>query len=134
LASIRTAVNAGADGIFLINQGMSTAQVLAFIPEVARQFASLWIGVNLLGVTPEDVIERIFNLPVRGRDGITPLTQEHSLAIELFLCAPRGVGARRRTTCPSRRMGLVRGGIERVNSYMGGSLGDGGVTTRRVYG
>lgn len=66
LASIQIAADAGADGIFLINQGMSTDQVLAFIPEVAWQFAGLWIGVNLLGVPPEDVIERILQLPVGG--------------------------------------------------------------------
>ena len=66
LGSIQTAVEAGADGIFIINQGMSTSQVLAFIPEIHRQYPSLWIGVNLLGTEPEEVIGLVANLPVGG--------------------------------------------------------------------
>ena len=66
LQSIDTAVGTGADGIFLIDQGMSSAQVLDFIPEVRRRHENLWIGVNLLGSEPEEVLELVAALPVGG--------------------------------------------------------------------
>jgi len=66
LQSIDTAVHAGADGIFLINQGMTASQVLDFIPEVRQRYEQLWIGVNLLGVKPEEVITLVANLSVDG--------------------------------------------------------------------
>ncbi|HJN13816.1 MAG TPA: hypothetical protein QF564_34410 [Pirellulaceae bacterium] len=66
LDSIQTAVECGADGIFLINQGMSTSQVVDFIPEVHRRHKRLWIGINLLGSNPEEVIRLIVDLPVGG--------------------------------------------------------------------
>lgn len=66
LDSIRTAVESEADGIFLINQGMSTSEVLDFIPEVRRRYRNLWIGINLLGSGPEEVLELIDDLPIGG--------------------------------------------------------------------
>lgn len=66
LGSIQTAVESGADGIFVINQGMSTSQVLDFIPEVHLRYESLWIGVNLLSTEPEEVVGLIADLPVGG--------------------------------------------------------------------
>ena len=66
LQSIDTAVRSGADGIFLINQGMSSSQVLDFIPQVRRRHERLWIGVNLLGSEPDAVIVHIASLPVGG--------------------------------------------------------------------
>ena len=66
LDSIRTAVESGADGIFLINQGMSAAQVLELIPEVHQRFEGLWIGVNMLGIKPEALIGRVADLSVGG--------------------------------------------------------------------
>jgi uncharacterized protein len=66
IASIDTAVNSGADGVFLINQGMSDLEVLGFIPEVRQRHEGLWIGVNLLGLKPEDVVGLVASLPVRG--------------------------------------------------------------------
>ena len=66
LDSIWTAVESRADGIFLINQGMSATQVLEFIPEVHRLYEHLWIGVNLLGSRPEKVIGLVADLPVGG--------------------------------------------------------------------
>lgn len=66
LASIQTAVDCNADGVFLINQGMSTAELLAFIPEVNRRHDTLWIGINLLGSNPADVIGMVSDLPVGG--------------------------------------------------------------------
>ena len=66
LTSIQTAVDSGADGVFLINQGMTSEEVLDFVPEVNRLFPDIWIGVNLLGTSPETVIELIADLPVGG--------------------------------------------------------------------
>ncbi len=66
LRSIETAVESGADGIFLINQGMSTSQILDFIPEVHQQYKNLWIGVNFLGTEPEEVIDLVVDLSVGG--------------------------------------------------------------------
>ena len=66
LDSIQTAVQSGADGIFLINQGMSSSQLLGFIPEVHRRYEQLWIGVNLLGSEPEAVIGLVATLPIGG--------------------------------------------------------------------
>lgn len=66
LGSIDTAVESGADGVFLINQGMSTRQILEFIPEVRQRHRDLWMGVNLLGTPPEEVIALIADLPVGG--------------------------------------------------------------------
>ena len=66
LQSIDTAVRSGADGIFLFNQGMSSAQVLDFIPQVYQRHPNLWIGVNLLGTEPEEVIGLVAGLPVGG--------------------------------------------------------------------
>lgn len=66
LRSIQTAVDAEADGIWLINQGMLAPEVLAFIPKVNRLFPKLWIGVNLLGTPPDKMIGCIKDLPVGG--------------------------------------------------------------------
>lgn len=66
MTSIDVAVQSGADGIFLINQGMSSAQVIDFIPQVHRRHETLWIGVNLLGSEPADVVHCIAGLPVGG--------------------------------------------------------------------
>jgi hypothetical protein len=56
LQAIRVAVDAGADGVFLIDQGMSAQQVLALLPRVRQAFPDLWVGLNLLGWDPGDVI------------------------------------------------------------------------------
>ena len=45
---------------------MSTSEVLDFIPEVHRRYRNLWIGVNLLGSRPEEIIELIDDLPIGG--------------------------------------------------------------------
>lgn len=66
LDSVETAISSGADGIFLINQGMTTTEVLDFIPELHRMHENLWIGINLLGTKPEEVIRLVADLPVGG--------------------------------------------------------------------
>ncbi len=66
LQSIETAIDSEADGIFLINQGMSSAQLLDFVLEVHHRFDKLWIGINLLGFHPEDVLLAVAKLPIQG--------------------------------------------------------------------
>lgn len=58
LASVATAVAAGCAGAFLINQGMSTEEVLRLAMEVRARHPSLWLGINLLGATPIETLER----------------------------------------------------------------------------
>jgi predicted TIM-barrel enzyme len=69
LAAVEVAVNAGADGVFLIDQGLDERAVLTLIREVRGRFPSLWIGVNLLTRAPADALA--FALDGGGRiDGI----------------------------------------------------------------
>jgi uncharacterized protein len=86
LDSIRTAVDAGADGIFLIDQGMSSSEVLDFTLVVKGLYPDLWIGVNLLDTEPHMVIPRIKDLPIGGiwsdNAGINELSNDHPLALK----------------------------------------------------
>jgi predicted TIM-barrel enzyme len=69
LAAVDVAVAAGADGVFLINQGLDERAVLALIGEVRGRYPSLWVGVNLLSRAPADALA--FGLAECGRiDGI----------------------------------------------------------------
>jgi len=70
LDSIALAVEVGAPGIFLINQGMGTDDVLALMKEVKGLHPSLWIGVNLLGHSPADALARGLDSADGGLDGI----------------------------------------------------------------
>ncbi len=56
LAAVDVAVVAGADGVFLIDQGLGERDVLALIAEVYRRYPSLWVGVNLLSRTPAEAL------------------------------------------------------------------------------
>lgn len=56
MESVDTAVKAGADGVFLINQGMSPPQVLAFGNVVKSKYPDLWLGFNLLGQDPIELL------------------------------------------------------------------------------
>lgn len=56
LASVDVAVAANCRGIFLINQGMSSVDVLRLVMAVRRRHPGLWIGINLLGHRPEEVL------------------------------------------------------------------------------
>jgi uncharacterized protein len=58
MESVRVAHAAGVKGIFLINQGMSSEQVLELVMVVRARYPELWIGLNLLGVRPAQVLER----------------------------------------------------------------------------
>lgn len=52
MKSVETAVEAGAGGVMLINQGCTSEDSMMFARFVAISFPELWIGMNLLGATP----------------------------------------------------------------------------------
>jgi len=68
--SIRVASEAGVKGVFLINQGMSTEEVLELVMVVRAQLPALWVGINLLGVPPADVLSRGLEACAGRLDGI----------------------------------------------------------------
>jgi predicted TIM-barrel enzyme len=69
LAAVDVAVEAGADGVFLIDQGLNERDVVALIGDVYHRYPALWIGVNLLSRAPADALA--FALAGVGRiDGI----------------------------------------------------------------
>lgn len=51
----RVARDDGADGAFLINHGMTDADLLAIHADVAAAHPGWWLGVNCLGLSPEQV-------------------------------------------------------------------------------
>ncbi|MEQ1567025.1 MAG: hypothetical protein ABMA64_15405 [Myxococcota bacterium] len=53
--SAAIAFDAGADGVFLIDQGMTDREVLALAPKLRAAHPGAWIGVNLLGWDPGEV-------------------------------------------------------------------------------
>lgn len=53
--NVQTAREAGADGVFLINHGMADEALLAIHEAVAYGHAGWWVGVNCLGLSPEQV-------------------------------------------------------------------------------
>jgi predicted TIM-barrel enzyme len=70
LASVQAAVSAGCKGIFLINQGMDEDEVLALVMTVRAQHPTLWVGVNLLGIPPAEVLQRGLAACAGRLDGI----------------------------------------------------------------
>ena len=56
LAAVDVAVAAGADGVFLIDQGLGERDVLALVGEVYGRHPTLWIGLNLLSRAPADAL------------------------------------------------------------------------------
>jgi len=70
IASVRVAHGAGVKGIFLINQGMSTEQVLDLVMVVRAELPALWVGLNLLGVPPAQVLARGLAACAGRLDGI----------------------------------------------------------------
>ena len=51
LRNVQVAVREGAHGVFLINHDFALDGLLPLIREVRNRYASLWLGVNFLGVT-----------------------------------------------------------------------------------
>jgi hypothetical protein len=56
LAAVEVAVAAGVKGVFLINQGLTADGVLALTMEVRARHPALWVGINLLGFSPGEVL------------------------------------------------------------------------------
>ncbi len=56
LRSIDVVRAAGCKGLFLINQGMSSSDVLQLVREVRARDPKLWIGINLLDRRPTDAL------------------------------------------------------------------------------
>lgn len=52
MESLDIARDCGADGVFLINQGMKTPQVLTLSRLIRRTHPGLWVGLNILGQSP----------------------------------------------------------------------------------
>jgi hypothetical protein len=71
-AAVKIALDAGADGVFLINQGTSTDNITRnLIPAYRKEFgADLWIGVNPLGTSVEQFILRSGESPETRIDGV----------------------------------------------------------------
>lgn len=57
LAAVRIARDGGADGVFLIDQGMSERELLALVGEVRTLYPGWWIGLNLLSHEPADALK-----------------------------------------------------------------------------
>ena len=55
----RTAREAGADGVFLINHWMADEALLAIHEAVADAHPDWWVGVNCLGLSPEQVFRSV---------------------------------------------------------------------------
>ena len=72
MAAVSVALEAGADGIFLINQGTSTHNIVRnLIPALRREFGSdLWIGVNPLGMPVEEFLPLSGETPETRIDGV----------------------------------------------------------------
>lgn len=56
MASVDVAHAAGVKGVFTINQGMNAAEVLQLVLAIRRKYPSLWVGVNLLGHSPAEML------------------------------------------------------------------------------
>ena len=59
LRNTLVAREAGADGVFLINHVMTDASLLAIHESVADAFPGGWVGVNCLGMSPEEVFAAV---------------------------------------------------------------------------
>lgn len=61
MTAIEVAVDNGADGVWLINQGIDARALLGLLATVSRVHPELWCGVNLLGWGPSDVLGELAN-------------------------------------------------------------------------
>jgi len=70
LRSIDVASEAGCPGVFLINQGMASGDVLAFLVQARARWPHLWLGVNLLGHSPQGALRRALRDAEGRLDGL----------------------------------------------------------------
>ena len=59
LSNAGIAFGAGANGAFLINHSMGSAELLAIHARVAAAFPGCWLGVNCLDMDPVQVVRRV---------------------------------------------------------------------------
>lgn len=59
LANAKIARHAGCDGVFLIDHFISSLELLEIARGVLDKFPGWWVGVNCLGMKPEDVVAKI---------------------------------------------------------------------------
>ena len=64
------AFESGADGVFLINQGVSQAETVALVGAVKHKFPQAWVGLNLLSVSLCGVLEKSYGSEWTIPDGI----------------------------------------------------------------
>jgi len=57
--NVQVSRDAGADGVFLINHGMPDRSLLAIHETVADAHPEWWVGVNCLGLMPEQVFREV---------------------------------------------------------------------------
>lgn len=55
--AIDIALNAGAHGVFVINQGMDIDTLLNCSVKIKRIYSDIWLGANLLGLSPVETLE-----------------------------------------------------------------------------
>lgn len=96
LASVAIAHEAGAPGVFLINQGMGVDEVLQLVLAVRARHPRLWVGVNLLGLAPAEALR----VALRACDGrLDGLWSDNAMVDEHAATQPQAqafVDARRR--------------------------------------
>lgn len=57
LAAVRIARDGGADGVFLIDQGMNDREVLSLVKDVRALYPGWWVGLNLLSRGPIEALK-----------------------------------------------------------------------------
>lgn len=70
LTAVEQVHSVGAPGLFLINQGLDTRDVLRLVLEVRRRHPELWVGVNLLGHPPAEALARALEACEGRLDGL----------------------------------------------------------------
>lgn len=69
LRALHVARKGGADGVFLINQGMKTDEVLALAHECMMSIPDFWIGVNILDANVQSLVSK-FDCEACRPDGV----------------------------------------------------------------
>ena len=66
LRNVAVAVDAKADGIFLINHNIHANELMLVFRSVKNKFPNLWIGINFLDLFTEDASEEVINIGASG--------------------------------------------------------------------
>ncbi len=95
--AIATAVQAGADGVFLINQGMGVTGMLEVAGHIRSVYPDLWIGINPLGYSVSGAIRIVQAHGIQGLwldyGGVDSMDPEETLKFrQEFAEAKRATG------------------------------------------